>query len=204
MTQDAHFGEESAATQGVALPDLTPNLPLLALGTSVAGLLSFHFLPFPLAIASTLLALFMVAGADVDARTFLLPDVVTYGALVCGIALAPIALSFTASPHPWSAIGSALLQAGGTALVLYAVRVAYAKYRGIEGIGLGDVKLAAAIGAWLPLEAIPYCFLLATVAALLLVALKQPRQIRGDVKLPFGACLCPALWLIFFASALRH
>jgi hypothetical protein len=36
-------------------------------------------------------------------------------------------------------------------------------------LGLGDVKLGAAIGAWLPLEAIPWCFGLATSGALLAV-----------------------------------
>ncbi len=198
-----HFGQEDAATHSAARAELIPNLQIVAPVTIAAGTLSFLLLPWPLAAASTLLALFMIAGAEVDARTFLLPDVVTYGAFLSGVALAPVSLAFAASPTVWTAMGGALLQGGGTALVLYMVRAAYTKFRGTEGVGLGDIKLAAAIGAWLPFATIPYCFLLATAAALLVVAVKQPRDIRDNVKLPFGAYLCPALWLIFFASALR-
>jgi leader peptidase (prepilin peptidase)/N-methyltransferase len=203
MTQEMHFGQEDAASHSAVQADLMPNFQILVPGTIAAGLLSFLFLPWPLAAASTFLALFMVAGAEVDARTFLLPDLVTYGAFIGGVAVAPISVAFSASSNAWTAMDSALLQGGGTALVLYAVRAAYTKFRGTEGVGLGDIKLAAAIGAWLPFGAIPYCFLLATAAALLVVGVKQPRNIRDNVKLPFGAYLCPALWLIFFVSALR-
>ena len=80
----------------------------------------------------------------------------------------------------------------------------YARLRGREGLGLGDVKLAAAIGAWLPLDAIPLCFALAANAALALVlfAPLRGRPLEATARLPFGAFLCPALWLVFYASAL--
>jgi prepilin signal peptidase PulO-like enzyme (type II secretory pathway) len=78
----------------------------------------------------------------------------------------------------------------------------YAKLKGEEGIGLGDVKLAAAIGAWLPLEHVPICFALATGAALLyaLQAHLRGREVERTTPLPFGAFLCPALWLVFYAG----
>jgi leader peptidase (prepilin peptidase)/N-methyltransferase len=83
------------------------------------------------------------------------------------------------------------------------VRWGYARLRHREGLGLGDVKLGAAIGAWLPLEAIPICFALAASAALILVlfAHLRGRPMEAATKLPFGAFLCPALWLVFYASA---
>jgi prepilin signal peptidase PulO-like enzyme (type II secretory pathway) len=79
-----------------------------------------------------------------------------------------------------------------------------ARLRYREGLGFGDVKLAAAVGAWLPLESIPLCFALATCAALVAVMLRRLRgeSIDATAKLPFGAFLCPALWLVFYASQL--
>jgi leader peptidase (prepilin peptidase)/N-methyltransferase len=92
----------------------------------------------------------------------------------------------------------------GTAAVLLLVRWGYARLRDREGLGFGDVKLAAGIGAWLPLDAIPVCFALAASSALVAVLMAHVRGRRMDAatRLPFGAFLCPALWLVFYASAL--
>jgi leader peptidase (prepilin peptidase)/N-methyltransferase len=89
-----------------------------------------------------------------------------------------------------------------TALAVALVRWCYGALRRREGIGWGDVKLAAAIGAWLPLGAVPMCFALATASALLAVGFAWLRggTPHGTTKIPFGAFLCPALWLSFYAS----
>ncbi|MHB8884538.1 MAG: prepilin peptidase [Methylovirgula sp.] len=183
-----------------ALPSLWPNLGTLLVGTVGVALVSFLSLPWPLAIASTVLGLLMIAGTDVDARTFLLPDIVTYGATACGILAAPL----LATAIPWSNFGAACLRAGGAAMMLAGLRFAYMKLRGREGLGLGDVKLAAAVGAWLPLEAIPYCFGLASAAALIWVATARRGESIDSMKLPLGAFLCPALWLVFFVSSTQR
>jgi leader peptidase (prepilin peptidase) / N-methyltransferase len=144
----------------------------------------------------------MIIGAGVDARTFLLPDVVTWGALGCGVVAA-------AALHPsdqWPATATAIGRAAGTALTLGAVRWCYARLRMREGLGFGDVKLAAAVGAWLPLETIPLCFGLASGAALVAVTLARLRGEAVDraTKVPFGAFLCPALWLVFYGVAISN
>jgi leader peptidase (prepilin peptidase)/N-methyltransferase len=158
------------------------------------------FLPWPIAIASIVLGTLMIAGADVDARTYLLPDIVTLGATGCGIAAAPLLDTF----DPWLAVAVALVRTCGVAAVLELLRRCYARVRKLEGLGFGDVKLAAAVGAWLPLDAIPLCFGLAASAALVAatVAHLRGQPIEGTMKLPFGAFLCPALWLVFYASVL--
>lgn len=193
MTSEA-ASRATIAVEEPSVQSLRPNLAILSCGTSAAALVSFIYLPWPLAIASTMLGLLMIAGAEVDARTFLLPDVVTYGATACGILAAPMLNTM----DPWSGLGTACLRAAGTALLFVWLRKAYTSLRGREGLGLGDVKLAAAIGAWLPLEAIPYCFGLASVAALISVAVHRRGEAIESMKLPFGAFLCPALWLVFF------
>jgi leader peptidase (prepilin peptidase) / N-methyltransferase len=69
---------------------------------------------------------------------------------------------------------------------------------------LGDVKLAAAVGAWLPVAFIPVCFALATCSALVSVMFGRLRgeSVDAAAKLPFGAFLCPALWLVFYTCEL--
>jgi leader peptidase (prepilin peptidase) / N-methyltransferase len=178
--------------------DLRPNLTTLISGGAVIALVSGMSLSWPVAIASTVLGVLMIAGADVDARTYLLPDTVTWGAVGVGIAAAPL----LAAVDPWLAVSSALVRAFGTAVVLELLRRCYARIRRREGLGFGDVKLGAAAGAWLPLDIIPLCFGLAAAAALVtvMVAHLRGQSIEGATKLPFGAFLCPALWLAFYAS----
>ena len=189
----------------IAPGDLRPNVAILIGGSLAIAAVSLLSLPAPAALASIVLGVLMVAGADVDARTYLLPDVVTLGAVVCGIAAsAALTQGFESSFEPWLAAGDAVLRAACVAGLLALLRWIYAHIRKREGIGLGDVKLAAAAGAWLPLDAVPLCFGVAASGALVTVLVAH---LRGDdvdraMKLPFGAFLCPALWLTFYASNL--
>jgi len=178
--------------------DLYPNAAVLLGGIATIALVSSLSLPWPAAIASTVLGALMVAGADIDARTFLLPDLITFGAVVCGIVAAPL----LDAAQPWASAGEAVARAACVAAVLALFRSGYAWLRRSEGLGLGDVKLAAAIGAWLPVEAIPLCFGLATTSALLTVIFARFRgqSMMRTTRIPFGAFLCPALWIVFFAD----
>ena len=185
-------GEEPLAVS------LAPNWIVLLCGTSAVTLVSFIFLPWPLALLSSVLGLLMVAGADIDARTFLLPDLVTYGATAVGIFAAPL----LGHAEPWASIGGAALRALGIGLFFALLRAVHMRLRGREGLGFGDVKLAAAVGAWLPLTVIPYCFGLASVAALVAITFHRRGEALDNLKLPFGAFLCPALWLVFFLNLL--
>jgi leader peptidase (prepilin peptidase) / N-methyltransferase len=188
----------SAGGEGLFASSLRPNLYVLILGSGAAAALSFCFLPPAPAIASTLLGVLMIAGADVDSRTFLLPDVVTVGATGSGIFIAP----FLSDQERWSSVSGAALRAIAVGAILLSLRAAYYRLRGREGLGLGDIKLGAAIGAWLPFELIPTCFTLAAAGALMTVLVAKRKRALENVKLPFGAFLCPALWLVFFVNAL--
>ena len=191
-------GLSESAGESLAAASLRPNFVLVCAGTSLAALLSFTFLAWPVALASTVLIALMIAGAEVDARTLLLPDIVTLGGTGCGL----LAAALLEPADPWSSLGAAAARAVATALLLASLREAHRRLRGHEGLGLGDVKLAAAIGAWLPLAAIPTCFALATTAALVSLLLGRRRQPLDELRLPFGAFLCPALWLVFFVESL--
>jgi leader peptidase (prepilin peptidase)/N-methyltransferase len=193
---DRPGGEETVAPDA----DLWPHPLILIAGAAAVAAVSFASLDWPAAIASTVLGILMIAGAEVDARTFLLPDTVTLGALVTGL-LAAAALD---PSEPGLAVAGAALRAAGTAAILLGVRWGYGRLRGREGLGLGDIKLAAGIGAWLPLGAIPICFGFAASGGLILVFAAQlcGRPMQVTTKVPFGAFLCPALWMVFYAGAL--
>jgi leader peptidase (prepilin peptidase) / N-methyltransferase len=191
---------DAQETTTVSGQHLCPNLAVLFGASSAVALISAMSLPWPLALASTILGVLMIAGAEVDARTYLLPDAVTWS----GIALGIFAASALNPFEPWLSAGAAVARGAWTAAALALLRWGYAQIRGREGLGLGDVKLAAAVGAWLPLALIPVCFALATCAALVTIMFARLRgeSIDATAKLPFGAFLCPALWLVFYVSEL--
>lgn len=180
--------------------NLRPNATVLVGGSGAIIIVSVLMLPWPAAVASAVLGALMIAGADVDARTLLLPDVVTWGAVGCGI----IAAAALDPDDPWFAITAAIARAAGTALALASLQWCYARLRARDGLGFGDVKLAAAVGAWLPLQTIPLCFGLASGGALIAVMLARLRgeTVESTTKVPFGAFLCPALWLLFYCGIL--
>ena len=81
----------------------------------------------------------------------------------------------------------------------------YRRWRGRDGLGLGDVKLAGVAGAWLGLTTIFAALELAALTALaayLLTALLRRRTLRGTAFLPFGAFLAPCIWLGWLAEAI--
>jgi leader peptidase (prepilin peptidase) / N-methyltransferase len=192
--------DRAVAGSGVAL-DLQPDWRVLFCGTAAIAAISFLFLDSRFAFASTLLGGLMVYGADVDARLFLLPDLVTLGGILSGLVTNALLDPWD---HPWMVVGTSIARAIGLAFLLEALRRTYGIVRGREGLGFGDVKLAATIGVWLPLDAIPPCFALAAGAGLSCAWIARLRgaELHDGTKLPFGLFLCPALWLVYFVGVL--
>jgi leader peptidase (prepilin peptidase)/N-methyltransferase len=92
----------------------------------------------------------------------------------------------------------ALSRAAFAAGLFLFVRIAYRRFRGRDGLGLGDVKLAGAAGAWLSLPMLPIAIELAAVTALAAYVFRQwkrARVLRAAGRIPFGAFFAPAIWL---------
>ena len=92
----------------------------------------------------------------------------------------------------------AVLRGTVLALMFFAFRYGYAKWRGRQGLGLGDVKLAFVAGAWLDWLTIPLAIQLAVFAALsgtILHRLAVGHPISASGRLPFGFFLAPSIWL---------
>ena len=153
-------------------------------------------------LGALVLAAAMAAIGYEDALRFRIPDAWVYGALAAGLAYGALML-----PGPlWSLAGplGALVSAvlcGGAFLI---VREGFFRLRGIDGLGLGDVKLAAAGGAWLGTEAFAYAVLAAAAGAVAFVLLRAMRGAGWSVsqRIAFGAFLAPAIWLAWLGQNL--
>ena len=127
----------------------------------------------------------LIALTFIDADTTLLPDDITLPLLWLGL-LANLAGTFVD-------IRSAVAGAAGGYLILWLVYWAFKLFTGKEGMGYGDFKLLAAIGAWLGWQLLPLVVLLsAAVGTVVGVAgiIFQGRE-KG-AKLPFGPYLAAA------------
>lgn len=176
---------------------ISPAYPLTELAAFGIGAAAALLVPGPLAAGVVALAgWWLLALALIDLRTFRLPDALTLPLLGSGLLLAIARLpADLALPDP----RDAALGAAAGLLVLLVIRWLYARARGVEGLGLGDAKLAAAAGAWLGWAALPWLLLLAASTALV-GALIVHRRLRGDLAVPFGPALALAFWSLLLAA----
>lgn len=121
-------------------------------------------------VAVSVMGLVLIAASAVDAKTQRLPDILT--AVVAAAALT------LAAARGWAGVASGLAAAMTTVAILLIVRWRFARRIGDPGLGLGDVKLAAALALWLG-AATPFMALLACCLALAVVGvLRVPRRQR--------------------------
>jgi leader peptidase (prepilin peptidase) / N-methyltransferase len=173
---------------------------ILSLLLAAAVAASLVAAPNPDGLAGALLGALMLSIAVTDARRYLIPNELTAAA-------AALALVRAAAIGP-DAGTSALLWAVGRALIialpLLGLMAGYRALRGRDGLGLGDVKLAAVAGAWLGLPALFAAIELAALAAIgayVLSAALRRRPLKATAFLPFGTFLAPAIWLGWLAEA---
>jgi leader peptidase (prepilin peptidase)/N-methyltransferase len=165
---------------------ISARYPAVELLTGVlAGVLVWTF-GSGLAGLSTLLFLFLlVAMTFIDFDTQLLPDDLTYPLLWAGLL---VNVQGTFVPLQDAVIGAA---AGY--LVLWAVYWLFKLVTGKEGMGYGDFKLLAALGAWLGWQMLPTIILLSSVVgALVGISLIVFAKRGRDKPIPFGPYLAAA------------
>jgi len=147
------------------------------------------------------LALIAAAIAAIDARRFIIPDALNAAALLLGLAHA-----WTLAPEtPWIALGIALLRGAVLGLLFLGLREGYRRLRGRDGVGLGDVKLAAVAGVWLDWFAMALAVEIAALAGLAVFGLWHltgQRTVRATSRVPFGVFLAPAIWIAWLVEAL--
>ncbi len=145
------------------------------------------------AVAAALFCALMVALGAIDAEHYILPDRITLPGIVVGLAFSPW-LS-------WSGLGAAVLGATIGAAILSALWWGWYLWRKEEGLGLGDVKMLAMVGAFLGWKgALVTLFAGALAGSLVGVVLMSRGQAGMKTKLPFGTFLAAGGVLALFAG----
>jgi leader peptidase (prepilin peptidase)/N-methyltransferase len=180
-------------TQLAAAKDMSWYLAafVVAIGAAVVSLL---LAPGGNGILGAGLAGLMVLIASVDASSYIIPDALT----VAGLALALLHAASQNGDAIAVAAAAAALRGAVLAFLFWSLRVAYRWLRGRDGLGLGDVKLAAVAGAWLSWPAIPVAVDIAAFSGIAIYVVRQyalQRPVRATARLPFGAFFAPAIWL---------
>lgn len=144
-------------------------------------------------IVSLGLMMFLIATltllALIDARVKILPNKLTLPLLVLGLLV-----SLTGYTVDWR---SALSGMAGGFLLLYLPALLYSFITRREGVGFGDFKLLAAIGAWLGWQSLLHVVFVAGISSAVfgLIYLKQKR-LPATATIPFGPFLAAASILI--------
>ncbi|MGA1286443.1 MAG: prepilin peptidase [Rubrivivax sp.] len=165
---------------------ISPRYPLVeALTAALFAALAWRHGPqWPLLAASAVAAT-LVALAAIDWDTLLLPDSLTLPLLWAGLGAA--ALGWGVSLH--DAVIGAIAGYG----VLWVVATLFERLTGKAGMGAGDFKLLAALGAWLGWQALLPVLLLASVSgAVVGLAMQRRGTLREGRYVPFGPFLAGA------------
>jgi leader peptidase (prepilin peptidase)/N-methyltransferase len=174
---------------------IDPRHLAVELAAAAIGVAAFAAHPLVLAPVTALLGWWLLILAALDAEHHWLPDDLTLPLLAAGLAAA---LAGFGAPPEDRLIGAA---AGYASLALIAF--GYRRLRGREGLGGGDPKLFAALGAWLGWQQLPLILLasgLLGLAALLLVRLRGGSVSATD-RLPLGSLMAIAAWPIWLVTA---
>jgi leader peptidase (prepilin peptidase) / N-methyltransferase len=146
--------------------------------------------PMTVLISFGLLCLLCAVLAWIDIRDGIIPD--SLNLAIAGLGLLKILLTADAAAAI-EALGEGLIVAGA----FWLLRRLYFSIRGIQGLGLGDVKFLGAAGIWVGLAGIPLVLLIATVTALACAGLAQlsGRALTAQTSLSFGPFLAGGLLL---------
>ena len=163
--------------------------PLVEFFTMLLSLIvAWHFGPTPAAVLGIIVTWFLISMSMIDFDTQLLPDSLTLPLMWIGLlaALLPV----------FTDLRSAVIGAAAGYMTLWTIYQLFKIITGKEGMGYGDFKLLAALGALLGWQTLPAIILLSSlvgaVVGLSLIALTGRDK---DIPIPFGPYLAAAGWI---------
>lgn len=173
---------------------ISAQYPLVELLTGVlSALVVWKFGPTWAALAGLGLTWCLIALSGIDFRVQLLPDQITFPLLWAGLLLALVPVFVTAH--------AAIIGAAIGYLSLWSVYWLFKLLTGKEGMGHGDFKLLAALGAWMgPVALLPVVLLSSLIGAIVGGALIAARRHDKDLPMPFGPFIAMAGWVWFMAG----
>ena len=169
--------------------------PFVELLTGLIFVAIFFTTGFSLVTVNLMIfTIFAVPCFFIDLKHMYLPDVMT----LPGLVIALIISFFNPYPNYIDAFAGALLGGG----LLWFLAYAYKKWRGIDGMGGGDVKLLAWLGALLGVASVPFILFISSVAGTLVGSyfLIFKGENSQTYALPFGPFLIGAAYIYYFFS----
>ena len=168
--------------------------PLVEALTGVlSALVVWKFGPQMSTLAALVFTWLLIALAGIDFRTQLLPDQLNYPLLWLGLLLSLTSIFTTPS---LSIIGAVIGY-----LSLWSVYWLFKLLTGKEGMGYGDFKLLAAVGAWMgPAALLPTILLSSLIGAIFGIAMIGLRKRGRDGPMPFGPFIAAAGWVWLMAG----
>lgn len=170
---------------------ISPRYPIIEL---VTGLLSVAVVAYLGLTTAALLGLVftwcLITLTMIDADTQLLPDDITLPLLWLGLIANSFGVFTTLENALWGAIAGYM--------VLWSIFWLFKLLTGKEGMGYGDFKLLAALGAWMGWQVLPQIIILSSlVGAVVGIALMLIKKRGKEVPIPFGPYLAVAGWIAF-------
>ncbi|MFT3858132.1 MAG: prepilin peptidase [Aquabacterium sp.] len=136
----------------------------------------------------------LVAAAMIDWDTTLLPDDLTLPLLWAGLIASALGWNLPLKEAVWGAVAGYLS--------LWSVYWLFKKTTGKEGMGYGDFKLLAALGAWLGWTMIlPIVLASSVLGAIIGIGMKLTGQLREGVYVPYGPFLAGAGLVVTLAGS---
>jgi leader peptidase (prepilin peptidase) / N-methyltransferase len=173
---------------------ISPGYPLLELASGLFAALSWwHFGPGFAAVAGFGFLAVALTLSCIDWQTGLLPDAITLPLLWAGLLI-------NLNPS-FATLSDAVIGAAAGYGFLWCIYWGFWWWRGVEGIGQGDLKLFAALGAWLGWAGLVQVLVLASATgALVGIVMLATRRMKRDEPLPFGPFLAIAGCITLFAG----
>lgn len=171
---------------------ISPQYPLVELLTSVLVVASVWRFGFGWqGFGAALLSCFLVALSGIDLRTRLLPDQLTLPLMWLGL--------IASVENLYLPPKSAVLGAMAGYISLWSVWWVFKQLTGKEGMGHGDFKLLAAIGAWTGLKGVLPTILISSLVGAIIGSIWLAAKGRDRATpIPFGPYLAIAGWIVFF------
>ena len=178
---------------------ISARYPLVELLTGLAsGCVAWHFLPgWPL-YGALLLTWTLIALTFIDLDKMLLPDQLTLPLLWAGLLLNLLG--------GLASLQDAVIGAIAGYLLLWSLYWSFKLLTGKEGMGYGDFKLLAALGAWLGWQSLPLILILSSVVgAVVGITLMLLRRHQQGNPIPFGPYLAMAGWIaLIWGESITH
>jgi leader peptidase (prepilin peptidase)/N-methyltransferase len=174
---------------------ISPRYPLVeAMTAAIFGIVAL-VTPGAASLAITLVFVAaMIAVTFIDFDHMIIPDAITLPGTILGLAVAFSGVTVS----PGSALLGIVVGAGG----LWTVAVGYRAVTGRDGLGGGDVKLLAMVGAFLGPAGAFLTILIGSIAGTVFAGLFMLRGGHGrTAELPFGTFLAPGAVLVLFFGA---